>query len=99
MQEIVLKRNFSEFISSINIFSFFKSSDNSNNFQSNDLVKSGLSMAINLIAGLVLGRNRSIKGFLSALMVERFTKMMIDNNLINTFAKIGSMFFNKKTEA
>ena len=98
MQEIVLKQSFNEFISSINIFSFFKSSDATENFQSNDLIKSGLTMTVNLLAGLVFGKNRSLKGFLSTLMVERFTKMLIDNNLINTFAKIGSMIFSKKTE-
>ena len=98
MQEIVLKQSFNEFISSINIFSFFKSSDATENFQSNDLIKSGLTMTVNLLAGLVFGKNRSLKGFLSTLMVERFTKMLIDNNLINTFAKIGSMIFSKKAE-
>lgn len=98
MQEIVLKQSFNEFISSINIFSFFKSSDATENFQSNDFIKSGLTMTVNLLAGLVFGKNRSLKGFLSTLMVERFTKMLIDNNLINTFAKIGSMIFSKKTE-
>ena len=97
-QEIVLIQTFSEFVSSINIFSFFKSSDATNNFQSNDLIKSGLSMTINLIAGLVFGKNRSIKGFLSTLMVERFTKMIINNNLINTIANIASMIFSKKAE-
>lgn len=98
MQEIVLKQSFNEFISSINIFSFFKSSDATENFQSNDFIKSGLTMTVNLLAGLVFGKNRSLKGFLSTLMVERFTKMLIDNNLIKTFAKIGSMIFSKKTE-
>lgn len=98
VQEIVLKQSFNEFISSINIFSFFKSSDATENFQSNDLIKSGLTMTVNLLAGLVFGKNRSLKGFLSTLMVERFTKMLIDNNLINTFAKIGSMIFSKKAE-
>lgn len=98
VQEIVLKQSFNEFISSINIFSFFKSSDATENFQSNDLIKSGLTMTVNLLAGLVFGKNRSLKGFLSTLMVERFTKMLIDNNLINTFAKIGSIIFSKKAE-
>ncbi len=100
IQEIVLKQSFTEFVSSINIFSFFKSSNTTtNSFQSNDLIKSGLTMAVNLIAGLVFGKNRSIKGFLSTLMIERFAKMMIDNNLINTFANIGSMIFSKNSKS
>jgi hypothetical protein len=56
-------------------------------------------MTVNLIAGMMFGKTRSIKGFLSTLMVERFTKMMINNNLINTVAKIGSLFFSKNTRS
>lgn len=95
VQEIVLKKSFNEFISSINIFSFLKGSDTTDNFQSNDLIKSGLTMTVNLIAGLMFGKNRSLKGFLSTLMVERFTKMLINNDLINTIAKIGRLIFSK----
>lgn len=95
VQEIVLKKSFNEFISSINIFSFLKGSDTADNFQSNDLIKSGLTMTVNLIAGLMFGKNRSLKGFLSTLMVERFTKMLINNDLINTIAKIGRLIFSK----
>lgn len=93
-QEISLKYTFTEFVSSINLVSFFKSK--SNNLLPNDLMKSGLSMAVNMIAGLVLGKNRSVKGFLSTLMVERLTTMVIDNNLIELVSKITSLFFNKK---
>lgn len=98
-QEIVLKQTFSEFVSSINIFSFFKSSDTSNNFQSNDLIKSGLNMAVNMIAGMVFGKTRSLKGFLSTLMLKSFTKMLINSNLINTVAKVGSLFFSKNSRS
>ncbi len=96
IQETSLKYTFIEFISTINVVSFFKDSNKSNNLQSNDLVKSGLSMALNLITGLVLGKNRSIKGYLSTMMVERFTTMIIDNNVINIISKIGSLLLSKK---
>ena len=96
IQEMSLKYTFVEFISTINVVSFFKSNNKLSGLQPNDLIKSGLNMAINLVIGLVLGKNRSVKGFLSTLMVERFTTMIIDNNLINVISKIGSLFLHKK---
>jgi hypothetical protein len=96
IQETSLKYTFIEFISTINVVSFFKSSNKSNNLQSNDLLKSGLNMALNLVMGIVLGKNRSIKGYLSTMMVERFTTMIIDNNVINIISKIGSLLLSKK---
>jgi len=55
-------------------------------------------MLLNLITGLVLGKNRSIKGYLSAMMVERFTTMVIDNNLINIITGISSLIFRKRNQ-
>ncbi len=95
IQETSLKYTFIEFISTINVVSFFKGSNNSNYLQSNDLLKNGLSMGLNLITGLVLGKNRSIKGFLSTMMVERFTRMILDKDLINIITKIASLIFSK----
>ena len=94
--EASLKYSFNEFINNINFVSFFKSAKNSNSLQSNDLMKSSLNEGINLLTGLVLGKNRSIKGYLSTLMVERFTTMIIDNKLINIIPAIGSLLFRKK---
>lgn len=94
-EEIMLRYNFNEFISKINIFSFFKFPTTNKDFQSNDFLKTGMSMTVNLIAGLMFGKNRSIKGFLSTLMFERLAKMAIDNNLIGGFSKLFGMFFSK----
>ena len=55
-------------------------------------------MVLNLITGLVFGKNRSIKGYLNTLVIERFTSMIIDNNLINIVAGIGSMLFKKRNQ-
>ena len=96
IQGISLKYTFIEFISTINVVSFFKGSNKTSSLQSNDLVKNGISMALNMVTGLVLGKNRSVKGYLSTLMVERFTSMIIDNNLISTISKIASLFLHKK---
>lgn len=96
IQETALKYTFVEFIATINVVSFFKSANKTSSIQSNDLLKNGLSMVLNTITGLVLGKNRSVKGYLSTLFVERITTMLIDNDLINTISKIASLFSHKK---
>lgn len=99
LQETALKISVTEFIATIDLVSLFKRPDSSNNNQSsNEIIKTGLNMALNLVTGLLLGKNRSIKGYLSALMVERFTTMVIDNNLINIVAGISSMIFKKRNQ-
>lgn len=97
-QELIVKCNFTDFISSIDLVSFFKRSGTTNNGETHELLKTSLNMVLNLLTGLVLGKNRSIKGYLSSLMVERFTTMVIDNNLINIVAGIGSMIFKNKKQ-
>jgi len=97
-QEVALKFTFTDLISSIDLVSFFKKSSTTNSGQSHELIKTGLNVVLNLITGLVLGKNRSIKGYLSALMVERFTTMVIDNNLINIVAGISSMIFKNNNQ-
>lgn len=98
IQEIALKYTFTEFIATINLGSFFKGSNTSDNDQPKELLKTGLNMALNLITGLVLGKNRSIKGYLSALLVERFTTMLVDNNIINIITGISSLIFRKRDQ-
>lgn len=96
IQGTTLKYTFIEFITTINVVSFFKSANKTSSLHSNDLMKNGLSLVLNTITGLVLGKNRSVKGYLSTLFVERITTMLIDNDLINTVSKIASLFLHKK---
>lgn len=96
IQEIALKYTFTEFIATIDLVSLFKRSNSSDNDQPKELLKTGLNMALNLVTGLVLGKNRSIKGYLSALMVERLTAMAVDNNIINIISGISSLIFRKR---
>jgi hypothetical protein len=90
-----LKLSFTEFMATVDIVSLFSRQKNPENSQQN-LLKTGINMALNLVTGLVFGKNRSVKGYLSALMIERFTTMVIDNNLIGIVAGIGSMIFKKR---
>lgn len=94
-----LKFSFSEFIASIDIVSLFtKKSDSDNENHPQDLLKTGINMALNLITGLIFGKTRSIKGYLSAMMIERFTAMLIDNNIINIVTGIASMIFKNRNQ-
>lgn len=98
IQEMALKYTFTEFIATIDLVSLFKKKNDAGNDQPQELLKTGLNMALNMITGLIFGKNRSIKGYLSALMVERFTTMVVDNNLINIITGISSLIFKKRNQ-
>jgi len=86
MQEDKLKTLFGEIVSSVNLGVIFKAATTQQ--QTPDL-----------ITGFILGKNRSIKGYLSSVMVEKFTSSIIDHNLISIFSTISSLFKkNKKDE-
>ena len=95
-QEEELKGLFGEFISTINLGVIFKAA--TNHQQTPDIAKMGLTMLVNLITGFVLGKNRSIKGYLSSVMVEKFTTSLIDHNLISIISTISSLFNKQKNE-
>lgn len=92
-QEIELKESFKELISTLNLISMFKGSTNTDHPM--ELAKSGVNMVLDLIIDLILGKHRSIKGYLSAVMVEKFTTMLVNNNLINIIYGINSLFTRK----
>jgi hypothetical protein len=98
MQQEELKISITGFIATIDIVSFFKKKSGLSNDEPQELLKTGLNMALNLITGLIFGKNRSIKGYLSALMVERFTSMVVDNNLINIITGISSLIFRNRNQ-
>ena len=94
-QEDKLKNSFSEILGLLNIMSLFKATTKQE--QPLELAKTGLNMILTLIIDLVLGKHRSIKGYLSAVMVEKFTTVLINNNLTNIITGISSLF-NRKTQ-
>ncbi len=94
-QEDKLKNSFSEMLGLLNIMSLFKAATKQE--QPLELAKTGLNMILTLIIDLVLGKHRSIKGYLSAVMVEKITTVLINNNLTNIITGISSLF-NRKTQ-
>ena len=97
-QEQELKLTVTEFLTTVDIISLLSRTNKPNTDIPQNLIKTGLKMVLNLITGLVFGKNRSIKGYLNTLVIERFTSMIIDNNLINIVAGIGSMLFKKRNQ-
>ena len=57
------------------------------------LAKAGLSLGSNYLIDKVLGRNRSIKGFVMSVFVEKLSNMIINNS--GVISKIGRMFVRK----
>ena len=63
-----------------------------------DLGKIGMNIGSNLLIDTVLGKNRSIKGFVSSVVAETFSNSFINNNFSKIFAGIGNFFKRKPTQ-
>lgn len=93
IQEYKLKDSFKEIANTLNIVSLFKGDTKRD--RSLEIAKKGVNMVLNLITDLVLGKHRSIKGYLSAVMVENFTTTLVDSDLMTLITGIGSLFIKK----
>jgi hypothetical protein len=93
VQELELQDTFKEIALTLNLVSLFKKSTTDN--RPLDLAKSGVNMVLDLIIDLSLGKYRSIKGYLSAVMVERFTAMLVESNILTIISGIQSLFSKK----
>lgn len=93
IQEYKLKDAFEEIATTRNIVSLFKGDTQRD--RPLEIAKTGVNMVLNLITDLVLGKHRSIKGYLSAVMVENFTTMLVDSNLITIISSVRSLFKKK----
>lgn len=98
-QEEELKHTFKEFVYTINPVNLVKNSlhdlavDKEVQF---DLAKVGLNMGANFLINQVLGKNRSIKGFLSSMLVEKFSSSYINNNVSKIISGIGNFLKPKR---
>ncbi len=93
IKEEKLQRSFTNIVSTLNLISLFKVTTNHD--RPMELAKTGVNMILNLIIDLALGKHRSIKGYLSAIMVEKFTTVLVNNNLINIISGISSLLHKK----
>jgi hypothetical protein len=96
-QEEVLKHSFREFFYTLQPASIIKetlhelSQDKEVQF---DLAKAGLNMGANFIIDRVLGKNRSIKGYLSSILIEKFSGSFINDNMTKILEGVGK-FMNR----
>jgi hypothetical protein len=100
-QEEELKVTLKEFIDTLNPLSIVKESlsemvrDKDVHF---DLAKMGLNIGANFIIDQILGRNSSIKGFISAVLVENFSTSFINNNVSKIISGINKLIHRKPEE-
>ena len=99
-QETELKHSVKEFIYSISPVSIVKDSlhelaqDEQVKF---DMTKVGLNIGANFLIDKIVGRNRSIKGFLGAMLVEKLSSKFINNNASSIISGITRLIkANKK---
>ena len=97
-QEIELKHCIKEFIYKINPTSMIKDSihelsrDKEVRF---DLAKVGLNVGANFIIDKVFGRNNSIGGSLSSMLLEKISGTFINKNSASIIAGLGKLLSSK----
>jgi hypothetical protein len=91
-----LNNKFKQFLYNLNPISIVKDSihelarDKEIQF---DLTKVGLNVGANFLIDQILGRNKSIKGFLSSVLIEKFSNTFINKNASGIISGI-SKFLN-----
>ncbi len=102
-QEEELQRSFKALIYSLDPISIVKESLHNlakDNIVQSDLAKVGLNIGTNFIIDQVLGRYRSIKGFISSVLVEKISIPWVNNNASKIISVIsGFMQQKEKKEA
>lgn len=98
LQEDELKHTFKSFLFTLNPVSIVKDSihelakDKEVQF---DLTKVGLNVGANFLIDQLLGRNRSIKGFLSSVLIEKFSNTFINKNASGIISGITKLLSKK----
>ena len=93
-QEAALKHTVEEFVVSLNPLSILKNSLHeltADKEVQQDLVKTGSNLGTNFIIEKILGRNRSVKGFLSSILAEKVSAAVINNNISKIISGIGKL--------
>lgn len=82
-EEAELKCLIKDFVHSFSPSSIIKNSLHELNHDKEvgfDLAKLGMNIGANLLIDKTLGRNKSIKGFLSSLLIEKISSVLISRN-------------------
>ena len=93
-QELQLRQAVVQFIDTLNPISIAKKSlytlaaDTEVHFA---LAKVGLNIGANFLIEQILGKNRSVKGFLSSILVEIFSNTFINSHVAEIMEKVNQM--------
>ena len=94
-QEIEIKHSFKSLINSLSPISMIKNSlrDLSQDKEARfNIAKVGLNLGTNFLIEKVVGRNKSIKGFLSSIILEKFSGAFINKNASSIVTSINKLF-------
>lgn len=102
-REEELRTSFKEFVYTLNPISLVKESlhnlaeDREVKF---DLAKIGINLGANFLIDKLLGRNRSIKGFLSSVLIEKFSSFFLnnDNNISKIVSEVSKLMHPKSEQ-
>jgi hypothetical protein len=97
-QEEELKSTFSEISASINLFSLINGSLNKRTEKKSvffNLIKVGLTMGSTFIMDKILGKRRSFKGLLSSLLMEGFTALLINLDVLKIISAVNGFMSQK----
>lgn len=99
-QEIELKHSVKDFVYSISPLSIVKDSlhslvqDKEVRF---DIAKVGLNIGANFLIDKVVGRGKSIKGFLGSIIIEKISSSFINGNVSSIISGISKMIHPKSS--
>lgn len=99
-QEIELKILVNEIIDSLSIISIMKTTIQElvkDKEVQIDVIKLGLKTSANYLLEKVVGRNRTVKGFLASILIEKITNSLINNNSVSIISGLTD-FFNPKSK-
>ncbi len=94
-QEEEIQHRFKELVYTLNPATILKNLAGDEDVKSG-LAKAGLSLGSNYVIDKVLGRNRSIRGFLFSVLVEKISTLVINNS--GVISKIGNLFVRKPSQ-
>ncbi|MBL0309933.1 MAG: hypothetical protein IPP77_09725 [Bacteroidetes bacterium] len=93
-QEEDLKLTFREFANTLNPVMIVKQSLHELATDTDvkvDVVKVGLNLGTSFLIDMVFGRNRSVKGFISSVILEKISTSLINNNVSKIISGVSSL--------
>ncbi len=100
-QEIELKILVNEIIDSLSIISIMKTTIQElvkDKEVQIDVIKLGLKTSANYLLEKVVGRNRTVKGFLASILIEKITNSLINNNSVSIISGLTNFLIQNQNK-